>query len=142
MTSQNTQKRVLIIEDESEVAHLMRAVLEDEGFQVGIHPNGDCLDTIRAFRPDVVICDYMLPRRDGQGVVREIRQNLKLSIPVILVSAMRRGALHWREWGADDFLAKPFDIEALLGAVRRAASLDAQIWTRTASDKDSGERTA
>lgn len=141
MIDQDKEKRVLIIEDESDVAQLIRAVLEDEGYQVGIHPDGDCLDTIRAFQPDVVVCDYMLPGRDGQGVIAEIRQNLKLTVPVILVSAMRRATRNWREWGADDFLAKPFDIDALVGAVGRAAGTDAMRWSQPDAGRSaSGER--
>lgn len=114
--------RILIVEDEHDVAELMRAVLEDEGYQVHVHPDGACWPAVQAFDPHVIVCDYMLPLQDGEDVLRELRHERGLTTPFIMISAMRRASQGWRRWGADDFLAKPFDIEHLIGAVQRATS--------------------
>jgi DNA-binding response OmpR family regulator len=76
----------------------------------------------------------MLPVHDGSTVVRRLRDELGLRVPCIMVSAVAAARDNWRAWGADDFLAKPFDLESLIGVVKRAASRDARLWTQDALD--------
>ena len=118
---QTDANRILIVEDEEDLANLMRSVLEDEGYHVLVHSTGDCIDVIKAFQPDVVITDYMLPLYDGHHVLQHIRREVGSDLPCILISAMPRACLNWRAWGADDFLGKPFDLDVLLLSVERAA---------------------
>lgn len=132
--------RVLVVEDERDVAELMRAVLEDEGYEVRVHRNGKCFDVVEAFRPDVIVCDYMLPDVDGEAVLRWLRSGTVPETHCILVSAVRRAADHWREWGADDFLPKPFDLDRLLASVARAMSSEGQIFSAHPQDNTSNER--
>jgi two-component system OmpR family response regulator len=112
---------VLIVEDESDLAALMRTVLEEEGFQVRVHPTGDCFGVIRTFRPDVIVCDYMLPLHDGRAVLQRVREEAVWDVHFIMISAMPRASMNWRTWGADAFLTKPFDIEDLIDSVEAGA---------------------
>ena len=113
--------RVLIVEDESDLAALMRTVLEEEGFQVRVHHTGECFGVVRTFRPDVIICDYMLPLYDGRAVLQRVRDEAVWDAHFILISAMPRASMNWRAWGADAFLAKPFDIDDLIESVETGA---------------------
>jgi DNA-binding response OmpR family regulator len=78
----------------------------------------------------VILCDYQLPVCDGSEVVRRVRHDA-LPVRLIMVSAVRGAERNWREWGADDFLAKPFDIDRLVSVVDRATGSDAALWTQT-----------
>jgi DNA-binding response OmpR family regulator len=122
--------RVLIVEDEHDLAALMQAVLEDEGYEVEICANGDCFDLVRRFRPSVILCDYMLPAYDGRQILARLRREIDPDVPVVMVSAISHATRNWREWGADDFIPKPFDISRLIAVVERAAGSDALRWTR------------
>jgi DNA-binding response OmpR family regulator len=110
-------RKVLIVEDETDLGRLMSAVLEDEGYDVAVHTTGDCLDVIRSFQPDVIVCDYMLPRRSGRFVLEHVRRDLSTQVHFIMISAIPQVMERWRDWGADMFLAKPFDLEALVTSV-------------------------
>lgn len=131
--------RVLIIEDEDDLANLMRSVLEDEGYTVLVHSTGDCIKVIRAFQPDLVITDYMLPLYDGHVVLERIRREVASDLPIILISAMPRPGSQWEEWGADDFLAKPFDLDTLLMAVERASDRASSNYAKIFSGYDEQE---
>jgi two-component system alkaline phosphatase synthesis response regulator PhoP len=113
---------VLIVEDEGDLATLMRAILEEEGFQVRVHPTGDCFGVVRTFRPDVIVCDYMLPLYDGHAVLQRVREEAVWNVHFILISAMPQASNQWRAWGADAFLAKPFDLDDLIDSVETGAS--------------------
>lgn len=139
MLGQAQAPRILIIEDERDVASLIKAVLQDEGYDVSIHPNGDCLDVIRTLDPDVILCDYQLPYCNGATLLRRLRSNNICSARFVMISAIGRAQVEWRNWGADDFLAKPFDIERLISVVERALSHDATVWSRL-SDETAGEQ--
>jgi DNA-binding response OmpR family regulator len=117
---------VLIVEDESDLATLMRSLLEEEGFEVRVHPTGDCFGVVRTFRPDVIVCDYMLPKYDGCTVLRRVREEAVWDAYFILISAMPRAGMNWRDWGADAFLAKPFDLDDLIGSVEIGADRSQQ----------------
>lgn len=119
---QTDANRILIIEDEDDVACLLRSVLEDEGYHVLIHSTGDCIDVLKAFQPDVVITDYMLPMCNGRVVLERIRREVDADLPCILISAMPLACQNWREWGATAFITKPFDLDLVLGVIEAAAS--------------------
>lgn len=111
---------VLIVEDDSEVAALVCAGLEEQGFQVQLSGNGEeafNLATQKQF--DAVVLDLMLPGRDGLSVLRGIRKN-RNTVPILVLTA--RGELSERleglDLGADDYLTKPFYVEELISRIR------------------------
>ncbi len=115
--------RVLIVDDESALRLALRAILEAAGHQVDEADDGD--EGVRvAAAADVVITDLVMPRRDGLTVVRELVAADR-DRPVIMLTARgsERVAVEAIRAGAFDYLVKPFDIEAVEVAVRRAAEV-------------------
>ncbi len=112
-------QRILVIEDEAEIAGYLRRGLTLEGFQVAVAADGPTgLAAAREQPPDLVILDVMLPRMDGFEVAERLRA--ALDAPIIMLTA--RDAVEDRvaglEHGADDYLVKPFAFEELLARIR------------------------
>lgn len=112
--------RVLVVEDESEIAAFLKRGLTEAGYAVDVVERGDeALDWIVAAEYDMLVLDWMLPGRDGVSVCREIRQR-GLRVPVLMLTA--RDAVDQRvaglDAGADDYLTKPFAFAELLARLR------------------------
>ncbi|HUZ08249.1 MAG TPA: response regulator transcription factor [Candidatus Paceibacterota bacterium] len=112
--------RVLVVEDEKKTASFVRKALQAEGFAVDVMANGeDALLAATGTPFDAIVLDIMLPGRDGLSVLRQLRER-KNSTPVLLLSA--RGEVNERveglNLGADDYLAKPFELAELIARVR------------------------
>jgi DNA-binding response OmpR family regulator len=120
--------RILVIEDQRDIAELVRMHIRDLGHQVEIAQDGeDGLQKARAGQYALVVLDVMLPRRDGLDVVRQLRMEQN-PVPVLMLTA--RSAEIDRvlglELGADDYLTKPFSIpelQARVKAILRRAEL-------------------
>ncbi|MFQ3549518.1 MAG: response regulator transcription factor [Armatimonadota bacterium] len=113
--------RILVVEDEPDIATLMKHNLESEGYKVKVCEDGfQALDSIRKDPPDLLLLDVMLPGMDGKEVCRTIRKDF--DFPIIMVSA--RGSevdkVIGLEMGADDYIAKPFGVLELVARVRSA----------------------
>ena len=111
---------LLVVEDEPGFARLMALSLGREGFEVHTVANGeDGLDLAAEIHPDAVILDIGLPGMDGLSVLRELRERTNMPVVVVTGSrttdAIRRGL----DKGADDYITKPFDPEALADHVAR-----------------------
>ena len=79
-------RKVLIVEDESNIAELLHLYLEKEGFETAVAPDGGKgVELFRSFQPDLVLLDIMLPVLDGWGVLKKIREHDKT--PVIMLTA-------------------------------------------------------
>jgi DNA-binding response OmpR family regulator len=113
--------RVLVVEDERKVASFIRQGLQEEGYAVELTGDGEsALDLIVQGPPyDLVILDVMLPRRDGFSVVRAMREQ-GIDSPVLLLTARDRvtDRVAGLDFGADDYLTKPFAFDELLARVR------------------------
>jgi DNA-binding response OmpR family regulator len=118
-----TRAKILIVEDEPDLAWLERFNLESEGFEVEVALEGRAaLEALDRFRPDVLVLDVMLPRVNGWSVLARAGQLPPEGRPrVILVSALPGVAEQARQEGLDAlFLAKPFEMEELIRAVERS----------------------
>jgi CheY-like chemotaxis protein len=114
-------KRVLIVEDEAEVAEMVAELLGQEGFEPRRTSGEAALEDALRFHPDVVLLDLMMPGVDGMEVARRLQANVATrALPIILMTAMHDPAARAREAGAGHFLTKPFDISELIRAVQRA----------------------
>ncbi|KAB8148891.1 response regulator, partial [Raoultella ornithinolytica] len=105
-------KTILLVEDDEDIATLLRLNLQDEGYQI-VHEadGGQALARLETQVWDAVILDLMLPGVDGLEICRRIRQMTRY-LPVIIISA-RTSEMHrvlGLEMGADDYLAKPFSL--------------------------------
>lgn len=112
------QKKVLVVEDDANIAELLRLYLERDGFEVSIAPDGG--KGVSAFEGsnfDLVLLDIMLPVLDGWGVLREIRAQSK--VPVIMLTAKGEtfDKVTGLEMGADDYIVKPFETKELIARV-------------------------
>jgi len=111
--------RILIVEDNKDLAFGLRSNLEIEGYEVRTAATGpDGVQQARAFLPDLVVLDLMLPQMDGFAVLEAIRES-KLPMPVLILTA--RGEeidkVRGLRLGADDYVTKPFGLMELLARV-------------------------
>src|SRR5690349_9711844 len=112
--------RVLIVEDESRIAHFLTRGLRGEGHEVEVVGNGDeALACARRFAPQAVVLDLMLPGRDGISVLRALRE-LDPGLPVVVLSARRDVSTKVAALrdGAADYMVKPFALDELLERLR------------------------
>src|ERR687897_3186682 len=111
--------RVLVIEDDVDIAGVLRRSLDKEGYEVRIAGDGEsALDAAGLFEPDAVVLDLGLPKLDGVEVCRRLRADG--DVPILILTA--RDAVDARveglDSGADDYLVKPFDRDELLARMR------------------------
>ena len=117
---------ILVVEDEAPIVELLRYNLETSGYSVSVATDGDeALERVAEEQPDAVLLDWMLPRKSGIEVCRELRARAGTRLlPIILLTARGEEADRVRglETGADDYIVKPFsprELEARLKAVLR-----------------------
>jgi DNA-binding response OmpR family regulator len=128
-----SKKRLLLVEDESDMAGLVAARLRREGYLVDVVGDGaTALEHVRANPPDLALVDIMLPRLSGTDLVTEMRQDPRTAaVPVILLTAKAEESdiVVGLSLGADDYVTKPFSLSVLMArvaaALRRAAALQA-----------------
>jgi two-component system response regulator QseB len=125
--------RVLVVEDDEEIAQVLQRSLRLEGYEVKLAGDGvQGLEEAHAFLPDLIVLDLGLPRLDGVDVAKRLREDGD-EVPILMLTA--RDALESRveglDIGADDYLVKPFDLDELAARVRaltrRAAGRTAGI---------------
>jgi DNA-binding response OmpR family regulator len=112
--------RVLVVEDDEEIAHVLQRSLRLDGYDVRIAGDGvQALDEAHSFLPDLIILDLGLPRMDGIDVAKRLRAD-EDDTPILMLTA--RDALDARveglDVGADDYLVKPFERQELLARLR------------------------
>ena len=113
------KQKILIVDDDQNIAELIALYLEKECFETRIVGDGEsALREEKSFSPDLILLDIMLPGMDGYQVCREIRTHAKT--PVIMLSA--KGEVFDKvlglELGADDYMEKPFDSKELVARVK------------------------
>lgn len=132
-------KRALIVEDDSNIAELLRLYLGKDGFKVMIAPDGGKAESMfDLFTPDVVLLDIMLPVKDGWQVCRDIRA--KSAVPIIMLTAKGETTdkITGLDMGADDYVTKPFDVKELIArvhAVMRRSDNDGPAEKKLTFDK-------
>jgi DNA-binding response OmpR family regulator len=119
-----SEGRILVVEDDADVANLLRFFFESQGYQVSVAPTGPrALDLCSSENPHAVILDIQLPEMDGYQVCRRLRENLRTShIPILFLTQRgeRSDRIAGLELGADDYITKPFDINELKLRVQNA----------------------
>jgi two-component system response regulator MprA len=119
-TESDAPARVLVVDDEPALRDALESSLAFEGYEVITASDGlEALDTVAEQQPDLVLLDIMMPRMDGLTAVRRLRSRGD-TVPVLMLTA--RDAVGDRvtglDVGADDYLAKPFELDELLARVR------------------------
>jgi len=116
-------KKIVLAEDEPQIARLVEFKLKKEGYQVVSKGNGEeALAAIKAEKPDLILLDVMMPVMDGYEVLRRVKEdeNLK-NIPVVMLTAkaQERDVVKGIDLGAEDYITKPFHPAELLARVKR-----------------------
>ena len=115
---------ILVIEDEPSVQTLLRKQLTASGFQVSVANDGlDGLVKLETIKPNLILCDMMMPNLDGVEFVRAIKQHLETQkIPVIFLTAKTdpRSMIDGINVGARFYVTKPFQMDDLLGKIKKA----------------------
>ena len=126
-----TMTKILVIEDEAAIRETIVDTLEFDSYDVTSARNGvEGVQLAQSYQPDLILCDVMMPKLDGYGVLLELSQIPNLSkVPFIFLTAkatkedMRRGM----SLGADDYLTKPFTSQELLDAVNTRLERHTQL---------------
>lgn len=114
-----SMEKILVADDDRNIAELLRLYLEKEGYTVTLACDGiDAMEKFNADTPDIVLLDIMMPRLDGWQVCREIRQ--KSSCPIIMLTAKGEtfDKVLGLELGADDYVVKPFDSKEIVARIK------------------------
>jgi len=119
-------KSILIVEDDNNIADLLRLYLEKEGYQATIAADGtQGIDLYRKLRPNLVLLDVMMPGVDGWGVLRAIRQDSQTPVIMLTAKGETTDKVSGLKQGADDYITKPFEMKEVLARIeavlRRAA---------------------
>ncbi len=113
------KKRILIVEDDVALARVLRDNFAYDGFDVECVADGNlAIAAARAFVPDLVVLDVMLPGRDGFELVGVLRNGGQTPVVMLTARAQKADKLRGLDLGADDYVTKPFDLEELLARIR------------------------
>ena len=113
------EQRILIIDDDADIALVLASMVEDAGYQVTTIDRGDYLEQIVAGAPpDLILLDMLLSGQDGRQIARSLKaQAATRRIPIVMLSAHPDAEREALEAGADAFLAKPFDLDVALATI-------------------------
>jgi len=111
-------KKVLIVEDDSNIAELLHLYLEKEGFETQVaRDGGKGVELFRSFRPALVLLDIMLPIMDGWTVLKKIREEDKTPVIMLTAKGETEDKISGLEMGADDYITKPFEMKEVLARI-------------------------
>ena len=117
--AEQTGGRVLIVEDDADIADVLRRSLRNEGYDVRTSADGiEALDVAAGFVPDLVVLDLGLPGLDGVEVCRRLRTDGDVPILMLTARAETEDRVAGLDSGADDYLVKPFERQELLARIR------------------------
>lgn len=114
-------KKILVIDDDMDILEALKELLEIFGYAVVATPRAEAaLQTVEKYQPDVLLLDVLLSGNDGRVITQELRQHKSTrQLPIILISAHPSAAQSAYASGADEFVAKPFDMDTLLGTIEK-----------------------
>lgn len=111
-------KKVLIVEDDGNIAELLNLYLEKEGFDPRVASDGGKgVELFRSFHPDLVLLDIMLPVMDGWSVLKKIRETDKTPVIMLTAKGELSDKVQGLEGGADDYIVKPFEMKEVLARI-------------------------
>jgi DNA-binding response OmpR family regulator len=115
------RKKVLVVDDDAGILDAISIILKEEGYEVDTAFKGEeTLKKAYSFRPDIILLDVLMSGKDGRDICMNFKSNpITKEIPVIMISAHPGAKASIKECGADDFLAKPFDVVDLLSIIKK-----------------------
>ncbi len=111
--------RILVVDDDTDILSVMEILLTMKGFEVEVTAKGEnTFPKINTFQPDLILLDVLISGHDGRTICKQLKSNeATRHIPVIMFSAHPGAAATIADYGADDFIAKPFDVNNLIQKV-------------------------
>lgn len=111
--------RILVVDDDTDILSVMEILLTMKGFEVEVTARGEnTVPKINSFNPDLILLDVLISGHDGRTICKQLKSDKATRhIPVIMFSAHPGAAATIDEYGANDFIAKPFDVSHLLNKV-------------------------
>ena len=111
--------RILVVDDDTDILSVMEILLTMKGFEVEVTAKGEnTFPKINTFHPDLILLDVLISGHDGRTICKQLKSNEETRhIPVIMFSAHPGAAATIADYGADDFIAKPFDVNNLIQKV-------------------------
>lgn len=127
-------RKMLIVEDEENIAELVELYMQREGFETQIASDGEeAIEKFRVFRPDIVLLDVMLPKLDGWGVLGEIRSEGRTPVIMLTAKGETNDRVSGLNAGADDYIVKPFEMKEVIARV-------SAVLRRSGSEPDKPKR--
>jgi DNA-binding response OmpR family regulator len=117
--------KILVVDDDTDILSVMEMLLSMKGFEVQVTSKGEnTLPKTASFKPDLILLDVLISGHDGRVICKQLKSNKETShIPVIMFSAHPGAAASIAEYGANDFIAKPFDVNNLMKKVNAQLGL-------------------
>lgn len=113
-------KKVMLVDDDPGILDAVSIMLEYEGYDVRSIANGAELMTMEVDLPDVILLDIWMSGIDGRDICKHLKRNKSTSnVPIVLISASKDIEISAMNSGADDFLAKPFEMHDLIGKIEK-----------------------
>ena len=127
-------QKVLIVEDDNNIAELLHLYLEKEGYETQVsRDGGTAVEQFHAFQPDLVLLDLMLPVLDGWAVLKKIRESAKTPVIMLTAKGETTDKVSGLEMGADDYIVKPFVMKEVLARIHA-------VMRRVGGDEETGEK--
>lgn len=123
----DTQRKILIVDDDEEVLKLLTIRLKQEGFEIIAASNGEgCIKRSEEESPDLIVLDIVMPGMDGYSALKEMRRNPKThDIPVIMLSGKEEEKVRdlFAFQHISDYIEKPFELDDLVSRINKALNL-------------------
>lgn len=118
--------KILVVDDDVDILSVMEILLSMKGFDVEVTSKGEnTFPKIESFKPDLILLDVLISGHDGRVICKQLKSNKSTShIPVIMFSAHPGAAATISDYGADDFIAKPFDVNNLMQKVNNQLKIE------------------
>jgi two-component system alkaline phosphatase synthesis response regulator PhoP len=117
------KKTILVVDDSENIRYLLRSMLEIKGFNVVLASNGkECVEKLKSSKPGLMILDIMMPGMDGWEVCKVVRDQMKLKLPIIMLTARADDAsknLSEKVYNVQGYLTKPFLEEDLMAEINK-----------------------
>lgn len=116
--------KILVVDDDLDILVVMEILLSMKGYEVEVTAKWEnTFDKIESFKPDLILLDVLISGNDGRVLCKQLKSDpVKKIIPVIMFSAHPSAAATIKEYGANDFIAKPFDVNDLLAKISKQLS--------------------
>lgn len=121
LAQQTLVKRILVVDDEPQIARVLRRSLASRGYEVQVAGEGEeALEIFNSWTPDLIITDLSMPNMGGLELCRRVRATSQVPIIALSVKGEERAKVEALDGGADDYVTKPFGMDELLARVRAA----------------------